>query len=64
MSITEEQYKWLAEQSYWVEKVRDDVDYHPEKGKKYFSTGKIIGLVNSKSSKLKTTQIMACRPWR
>ena len=40
MSITEEQYKWLAEQSYWVEKVRDDVDYHPEKGKKYFFNGK------------------------
>ena len=40
MSITEEQYKWLAEQYYWVEKVRDDVDYRPEKGKKYFFNGK------------------------
>ncbi|BBA92797.1 SA1320 family protein [Streptococcus ruminantium] len=40
MSVTDEQYKWLAEQSYWVERVRDDVAYHPEKEKKYFFNGK------------------------
>ncbi|WP_165437335.1 hypothetical protein [Streptococcus ruminantium] len=26
---TDEQYKWLAEQVYWVEQKRDDVQYHP-----------------------------------
>ncbi|NQM14560.1 hypothetical protein HO422_10810 [Streptococcus suis] len=35
MSITEEKYRWLAEQSYWVEEGRDDVDYHPEEGRIY-----------------------------
>lgn len=35
MSITDEQYKWLAEQSYWVEEDREDVRYHPEEGELY-----------------------------
>ncbi|AUW96077.1 hypothetical protein [Streptococcus pluranimalium] len=35
MSITDEQYNRVAEQAYWVEKGRNDVDYHPEEGRKY-----------------------------
>ncbi|MGT2867125.1 hypothetical protein [Streptococcus fryi] len=29
--LIDEQYKWLAEQAYWVEQGRSDVRYHPEK---------------------------------
>ena len=36
MSITEGKYRWLAEQSYWVEEGRDNVDYHPNDGKRYY----------------------------
>lgn len=35
MLITDEQYKWLAEQSYWVEEGKEDVRYHPEEGELY-----------------------------
>ena len=40
MSITEGKYRWLAEQSYWVEEGRDNVDYHPNDGKIYYFNGK------------------------
>ena len=36
MLITEEQYNWLAEQSYWIEENRSDVRYHPEAEKTYY----------------------------
>ncbi|MGV3007247.1 hypothetical protein [Streptococcus pluranimalium] len=36
MLITEEQYNWLAEQSYWIEENRSDVRYHPEVEKTYY----------------------------
>ncbi|MGT2867133.1 SA1320 family protein [Streptococcus fryi] len=32
---TDQQYKWLAEQAYWVEKKRNDVEYHPIEGNIY-----------------------------
>ena len=41
MLITEEQYNWLAEQSYWIEENRSDVRYRPEAEKtSYFSPEK------------------------
>ena len=36
MGITEEKINWIAEQSYWVEKKRNDVMYHPKEGEKYY----------------------------
>ncbi|MGT2867131.1 hypothetical protein [Streptococcus fryi] len=33
--LIDEQYKWLAEQAYWVDGLRDDVNYHPKKSKIY-----------------------------
>ncbi|MGQ7409356.1 hypothetical protein ACTGWG_09590 [Streptococcus suis] len=35
MTFTEEQYNWLAEQSYWVDEGKDDVKYHPVESKTY-----------------------------
>ena len=35
MGITEEKINWIAEQSYWVEKKRNDVMYHPKEGEEY-----------------------------
>ncbi|MGT2867129.1 hypothetical protein [Streptococcus fryi] len=29
------QNSWLAEQAYWVDGLRDDVNYHPKKAKIY-----------------------------
>ena len=36
MGITEEKINWIAEQSYWVEKNRNDVMYHPTEGEEYY----------------------------
>ena len=36
MGITEEKINWIAEQSYWVEKKRNDVMYHPTEGEEYY----------------------------
>ena len=36
MGITEEKINWIAEQSYWVEKKRNDVMYHPKEGEEYY----------------------------
>ncbi|WP_255518856.1 MULTISPECIES: hypothetical protein [unclassified Granulicatella] len=33
--------RWLSEKSYWAEKKRTDVDYHPEKDKNIFMTTRI-----------------------
>ncbi|MFH0374148.1 hypothetical protein [Streptococcus sp. A22] len=40
MTFTEEQYNWLAEQSYWVDEGKDDVKYHPEEGEQYYYDSK------------------------
>ncbi|NQM14040.1 hypothetical protein HO422_08035 [Streptococcus suis] len=32
---TDIQTKWLAEQAYWVERNREDVEYHPSEGNRY-----------------------------
>ncbi|HEL2031951.1 TPA: hypothetical protein U1164_001406 [Streptococcus suis] len=32
---TDIQTKWLAEQAYWVERNREDVEYHPCEGNRY-----------------------------
>ncbi|WP_155974076.1 hypothetical protein [Streptococcus ruminantium] len=34
--LTDEQYKWLAEQSYWAEQDRNDVEYHLTENERYF----------------------------
>ena len=36
MMIKEEQSNWLAEQVYWVDKLKKNVKYHPQKGGTYF----------------------------
>ena len=36
MGITEEKINWIAEQSYWVEKKRNDVMYHSKEGEEYY----------------------------
>ncbi|WP_155964650.1 hypothetical protein [Streptococcus ruminantium] len=33
--IIDQQYKWLAEQVYWVDNGKKDVQYHPAEGDKY-----------------------------
>ena len=35
MKVKEEQYNWLAEQVYWVDKLKTDKDYTPEANKIY-----------------------------
>ena len=35
MASIDEQYRWLSEQSYWVDKGKSDVKYHPVEGKTY-----------------------------
>ena len=35
MSITEKQYKWLSEQSYWVDPGKTDVKYRPKEDEIY-----------------------------
>ena len=35
MKVKEEQYNWLAEQVYWVDKLKTDKDYTPEVNKTY-----------------------------
>lgn len=35
MAFTDEQYRWLSEQSYWVDSKKNDKDYTPKEGKTY-----------------------------
>ncbi len=35
MAFIDEQYRWLSEQSYWVDSKKDDKDYTPKEGKTY-----------------------------
>ena len=35
MASIDEQYRWLSEQSYWVDSKKDDKDYTPKEGKTY-----------------------------
>ncbi|NQH34006.1 hypothetical protein HO665_07225 [Streptococcus suis] len=49
MTFTEEQYNWLAEQSYWVDEGKDDVKYHPVESKTY---GIIVSLTFDKIIRL------------
>lgn len=35
MASIDEQYRWLSEQSYWVDSKKDDKDYTSKEGKTY-----------------------------
>ena len=51
MSFTDEQYRWLSEQSYWVDTNKGDKDYTPKEGKTY--------PINPKDKSLGQYQVLA-----
>ena len=50
MASIDEQYRWLSEQSYWVDSKKDDKDYTPKEGKTY--------LINPKDESLGRYQVL------
>ena len=67
MKVKEEQYNWLAEQVYWVDKLKTDKDYTPEANKIYPFNPKKRDLGNFKVVEVKDNtsngmQAMAVAP--
>ena len=67
MKVKDEQYNWLAEQVYWVDKLRTDKDYTPEANKTYPFNPKKRDLGNFKVVEVKDNtsngmQAMAVAP--
>ena len=67
MKVKEEQYNWIAEQVYWVDKLKTDKDYTPEANKTYPFNPKKRDLGNFKVVEVKDNtsngmQAMAVAP--